>query len=268
MQHFANLCGESPIPVAHLDALVPVLLLATSEVPFYAATVARARLSRLNERLTSALSGSALPSVPAPSRKHLPPTPKSQPAMTAGSAGKAASVSASTAVALESPWPGPRALLQLKLFATLFPTSDRRHPVLTPAALYVGRALSQSAAASDAGEAVRGLVLAGLALSFAGPAKRHFPEAAAFLADLIESFVSSGSAGAAAGAVQSGRLRRTVTPGLMAFEEKGKALAKISPCAVSCDKTVLPVLNALSHCCTIWLWDDEQSLHCCLPNDR
>ena len=241
MQHFANLCGESPIPVAHLDALVPLLLLATSEVPFYAATVARARLSRLNERLTSALSGSALPSVPAPSRKHLPPTPKSQAGTTAGGAGKAAaSAPAVSTAALESPWPGPRALLQLKLFTTLFPTSDRRHPVLTPAALFVGRALSQSAAASDIGEAVRGLVLAGLALSFAGPAKRHFPEAAAFLADLIESFVPSINTRSAVqsgrplmSAVQSGRPRRTVTPGLMAFESQGKALAMISAYEVS-----------------------------------
>ena len=37
--------------------MVPPLLLMTAEVPFYAATVARARLARLNDRLTSSLSG-------------------------------------------------------------------------------------------------------------------------------------------------------------------------------------------------------------------
>jgi len=57
IQHFSNLSGKTPIPSAHLDAMVPLLLLTTAEVPFYAATVARARLARLNERLTSALSG-------------------------------------------------------------------------------------------------------------------------------------------------------------------------------------------------------------------
>ena len=42
-QHFATLAGEVPLPMAHLDALVPLLLPMTAEVPFYAATVARAR---------------------------------------------------------------------------------------------------------------------------------------------------------------------------------------------------------------------------------
>ena len=32
-------------------------------------------------------------------------------------------------------WPGARQLLLLQLWAMVFPASDRRHPVLTPAAL-------------------------------------------------------------------------------------------------------------------------------------
>lgn len=43
IQHFAMLAGEVPLPLSHLDAMVPLLLPMTSEVPFYAATVARAR---------------------------------------------------------------------------------------------------------------------------------------------------------------------------------------------------------------------------------
>lgn len=43
VQHFAMLAGQSPPPMAHLDAMVPLLLPMTAEVPFYAATVARAR---------------------------------------------------------------------------------------------------------------------------------------------------------------------------------------------------------------------------------
>lgn len=56
MQHFANLAGQAPLPSAHLDALTVQLLDLTAQVPFYAATVARARLSRLQERLATVLS--------------------------------------------------------------------------------------------------------------------------------------------------------------------------------------------------------------------
>ena len=41
-----------------------------------------------------------------------------------------------------STWPGARQLLLLKLWSTVFPASDRRHPVLTPAALLVGAHLA------------------------------------------------------------------------------------------------------------------------------
>jgi hypothetical protein len=43
VQHFALLAGEDPLPLGHLDALAPILLGMTGEVPFYAATVARTR---------------------------------------------------------------------------------------------------------------------------------------------------------------------------------------------------------------------------------
>ena len=61
VQHFANLAGQAPLPIAHLEALTKQLLDLTAEVPFYAATVARARLSRLQERLDSALSDPVRP---------------------------------------------------------------------------------------------------------------------------------------------------------------------------------------------------------------
>ncbi len=74
------------------------------QVPVYAAAVARARLQRLMARLAAALRGGA--GAPA------------------------------------SAWPPPRALLLLKLWATVFPASDRRHAVLTPAALLLGACLA------------------------------------------------------------------------------------------------------------------------------
>jgi len=51
IQHFAMLAGESPLPLAHLDAMVPLLLPMTAEVPFYAATVARARYVCVNAHM-------------------------------------------------------------------------------------------------------------------------------------------------------------------------------------------------------------------------
>lgn len=45
----------SPLQLSHLDALTPLLLSATAEVPFYAASVARARLSRSQQALSAAL---------------------------------------------------------------------------------------------------------------------------------------------------------------------------------------------------------------------
>ncbi len=55
VQHFASLAGGRPLPLAHLDALTRHILDLTPEVPFYAATVARARLTRLQQRLGTAL---------------------------------------------------------------------------------------------------------------------------------------------------------------------------------------------------------------------
>ena len=41
-------------------------------------------------------------------------------------------------------WPSQRQLLLLKLWATIFQASDRRHPVITPASLLMGACLALS----------------------------------------------------------------------------------------------------------------------------
>jgi nucleolar protein 14 len=66
------------------------------QVPFYAATLARARLQQAQQHLASALSD--------PLKR--------------GDA-----------------WPSTRTLVLLRLFGLVFPSSDKRHPVLTPAGL-------------------------------------------------------------------------------------------------------------------------------------
>ena len=151
-----------------------------------------------------------------------------------------------TAEAATSAWPGPRALMQLKLFSTLFPLSDRRHPVTTPSLLFVGRALSQCVA-TDVGEAVRGLALASLALHMAAPARRHMPEPSSFLEDLLGAFLppfqgaappekNRGKAAAVATAAKPSSLpgarQRGVVPALLSFKAQGKALSKVKPSQV------------------------------------
>ncbi|KAF5835653.1 nucleolar protein 14 [Dunaliella salina] len=162
IQHFAILAGERPVPLAHLDAMVPLLLPMTAEVPFYAATVARARLKHMHERLSAALA-------PAPANSTTP----------------------------SNPWPTARTLLQLKLLTTLFPVSDRRHPVITPAALLVCKYLSQCVA-ETVEEVACGLLLVGLALHIISPAQRYSPEPLVFLTDALWSFVGQSSTAAPA----------------------------------------------------------------------
>ena len=60
-------------------------------------------------------------------------------------------------------WPSAGSLLALKLLSTLFPTSDARHGVTTPAALLVGQCLRS--APSLRHDLVRGLFCTGLALT-------------------------------------------------------------------------------------------------------
>ena len=84
VQHFASLAGAAELPLEHLDALVGHLAELTPQVPFYSATLARARLQRAQERLGECLRDPALRA---------------------------------------DAWPAPRVLLLLKLFATVFPAS-------------------------------------------------------------------------------------------------------------------------------------------------
>ncbi len=55
VQHFAILAGTSPLSMQALDVLTVHILELTAEVPYYAATVARARLTRAHKRLSAAL---------------------------------------------------------------------------------------------------------------------------------------------------------------------------------------------------------------------
>ncbi|GLI63095.1 hypothetical protein VaNZ11_005999, partial [Volvox africanus] len=168
VQHFVMEASTSPLPVASLDTLTRVLLELTPEVPYYAATVARARVGRMAEQLTVALA--ALGGV------------------AAREAAGAAVATATAASIPASPWPSPRVVMQLRLFTTLFPISDRRHPVLTPVALLLGKYLHQCIV-NNPHEAAVGLCLCGLMTHMAAPAHRTAPEPLVFLRDCLSAFL-------------------------------------------------------------------------------
>eukprot|EP00041_Stephanoeca_diplocostata_P020267 m.450923 g.450923 ORF g.450923 m.450923 type:complete len:633 (+) comp21522_c0_seq2:1288-3186(+) len=83
--------------------------------------------------------------------------------------------------------PGLSAVVVLQLIAHIFPTSDFRHPVVTPAALVVGMALS-TRVLSSAENVCRGLALSSVALSYATPARRYYPEAITFLTAVLHTW--------------------------------------------------------------------------------
>ncbi|KAL6784842.1 NOP14 [Auxenochlorella protothecoides x Auxenochlorella symbiontica] len=172
-QHFASVAAAGGQDVsAALDALLPHLLELTAEVPLYAATLARARLSMWSARLGRRLA---------------------DPGQRADA------------------WPAPGVVAVLLLFLTLFPPSDRRHPVLTPVALLAGRCLTFCPVLTGRHLAT-GLALAGLLSAAHTPAQRFSPEALEFCARALRS-VAAGWVGededGEAEDGKEGRMRRT-----------------------------------------------------------
>jgi len=184
------IAGRTPTPVASLDALTRALLAATPEVPYYATTVARARLTKMHEQLAAAL----------------------RDPLAAPRAG----------------WPGPRQLLQLRLFCLLFPVSDKRHPVVTPLDLLLGKYLAQCPVASPY-QAALGLLVGGLALQAARPGGRVVPEAVSFLAAALGAFKPADAGAGAAGKQQQQQQQQGVVslfaPGCLGFSAEARAAA-------------------------------------------
>ncbi|XP_041667478.1 nucleolar protein 14 [Cheilinus undulatus] len=75
-------------------------------------------------------------------------------------------------------------LVYLKVTALLFPTSDFRHPVTTPALLYISQALTKCPVRSLQ-DVTTGLVLCCLAVEYVSFSKRFFPELINFLAGTL-----------------------------------------------------------------------------------
>ena len=137
MQHFIKLSARRPIDMSHLDALASALMTIAAEVPFFAATVARAQLQKLHEILSNAF--------------------------------------ADPLTNMDHGWPSATAFLQLQLFATIFPLSDRRHPVVTPMALLAGKYLSFCPMTCPR-DVAKGLAVCNMSLHLASPARRYSSE--------------------------------------------------------------------------------------------
>jgi nucleolar protein 14 len=149
--HFERLTQQSPMPSALLDAMVPHLLALSREVPYYAATVARARLSKMQAGVAESQQRGVFE------------------------------------------WPPARTLSLLRLFTLMFPASDFRHAVLTPAALLLGQYLAHCEVRSVRDAAV-GVLAATLAQELASASKRFVPEVLAFTSSLVHTN-SRGSTG-------------------------------------------------------------------------
>lgn len=83
-----------------------------------------------------------------------------------------------------APFPTLDMLLYLKVTAQLFPTSDFRHPVTTPALLYISQALTKCPVRSLQDVTI-GLVLGCLAVEYISFSKRFLPELVNFLLGIL-----------------------------------------------------------------------------------
>ncbi|XP_008324317.1 nucleolar protein 14 [Cynoglossus semilaevis] len=82
------------------------------------------------------------------------------------------------------PFPSLEMLIYLKVTALLFPTSDFRHPVTTPALLYISQALTKCPVRSLQ-DVTSGLLLCCLAVEYVSFSKRFVPELINFLAGTL-----------------------------------------------------------------------------------
>ena len=151
MQHYVTLSAAitSASAMAHLDALLPHILDLTPQVPFYAAMLGRRRLERAYQEMTTRLRNPVL-------RAHA--------------------------------WPAPRTLLLLKLFTILYPVSDKRHPVLTPASVLICSALALCPITRPH-DVYTGLFLACLAVDMHASSHRYCREPLDFAVAVLLTFV-------------------------------------------------------------------------------
>jgi nucleolar protein 14 len=89
--------------------------------------------------------------------------------------------------ALSTAWPSTGVFLSLRALGHVFPVTDRRHHVVTPAILFLGQVISHTPIESM-NDLVMGLLFTGLMIEYNKEAKRIAPEALAFLGGVLRLF--------------------------------------------------------------------------------
>ena len=86
-----------------------------------------------------------------------------------------------------SAWPSTGTLLLLRAIGHVFPVTDMRHIVITPALLFIGQTLGQTPIRSIE-DVMKGIFCAALMIEYTKGAKRLSPEAFSFLAGVLNLF--------------------------------------------------------------------------------
>ena len=86
-----------------------------------------------------------------------------------------------------SAWPSTGVVLALRAIGHIFPVTDKRHHVVTPAVLFLGQLISHTPILSIR-DLIMGTMCCGLLIEYTKEAKRIAPEAHAFLASVIRLF--------------------------------------------------------------------------------
>lgn len=101
-----------------------------------------------------------------------------------------------------SAWPSTGSLLLLRAIGHIFPMTDLRHIVTTPALLTIGQTLGQSPIRSI-GDVIKGVFCSALMLEYTREAKRLAPEALSFLAGVLNLFSDDAKAASTASPIPS-----------------------------------------------------------------
>lgn len=88
-------------------------------------------------------------------------------------------------------WPSTGVFLALRALGHVFPVTDQRHHIVTPAILFLGQIISHTPVASMY-DLVMGILCSGLLIEYNKDAKRVVPEALAFLGGAIRLFAPDG----------------------------------------------------------------------------
>lgn len=91
---------------------------------------------------------------------------------------------------MDTAWPSWGTFLLLRALGHIFPVTDQRHHVVSPAVLLLGQVVSQTPVCSSYDLAM-GVMFSGLLLEYTKEAKRFVPEAFGFLAGAIRIFSKS-----------------------------------------------------------------------------